>query len=283
MRRPYTLLASTLACAMLLSILGCKPDAAVKRGEVVGRGSNPAQAPPPPPASDVNGQPTDTSTTVDPATFGSIHGAIALNGKAPKSTRLDMSMDPACALASKSAGASFSEDYVVKDGKLANVYLYIKDGPPAAMAVDTTTPPAILDQKGCHFIPHVLAVPAGGWVEIRNSDNTVHNIHTTPIVEGNTSFDISQGPKGAPQRMQFNRAEQMVPVRCNNHRWMTAFINVASTPYAVSEADGHFEIKNLPPGHYTLAAVHEKLGEQTMTVVVNPHTSSEANLTFNIK
>jgi plastocyanin len=137
----------------------------------------------------------------------------------------------------------------------------------------------VLDQKGCRYTPHVIALQQGGSVEFRNSDPTMHNIHTTPA-SGNP-IDVSQSPMGAPQTRQFNQPETMLPVRCNNHPWMNAFINVASTPYfAVSGADGSFTITGLPPGNYTLAAVHEKLGEQDLQISITPKGTAKADFTF---
>jgi len=165
------------------------------------------------------------------------------------------------------------------------VYVYIKSGPPAAMLSGGPTPvPVVLDQVGCKYVPHVIAVVRGGSVEFRNSDSTMHNIHTMPTVVGSAPIDISQGPKGAPQVKQFNQPEVMIPVRCNNHPWMNAFINVAPSPYfAVTGADGSFTITGLPPGTYTLAAVHEKLGEQDVQVTVPAKSSVKSDFSFTAK
>jgi plastocyanin len=191
-------------------------------------------------------------------------------------------MDPVCSM---TAADNFAEQYVVHDGRLANVYVYIKSGPPAAMSSPSSlSTPVVLDQIGCKYVPHVIAVMRGGSVEFRNSDATMHNIHTLPAVAGSQPIDISQWPKGVPQVKQFNQLEIMMPVRCNNHPWMNAFINVSATPFfAVSDADGHFDISGLPPGTYTLAAVHEKLGEQTMTVTVEPKRTAKADFGFSMK
>jgi plastocyanin len=109
--------------------------------------------------------------------------------------------------------------------------VYIKSGPQAAMsATAPVSAPVIMDQVGCKYVPHVIAVMRGGSVEFRNSDGTMHNIHTLPTAAGSQSIDISQGAKGAPQVKQFNQIETMIPVRCN-HPWMNAFVNVSATPF----------------------------------------------------
>jgi hypothetical protein len=200
----------------------------------------------------------------------------------PERVKIDMSMDPVCSI---TGGDNFAEQYMVKNGKLANVYVYIKSGPPAAMAATSPIPsPVVMDQIGCKYVPHVIALVRGGSVEFRNSDGTMHNIHTLPTVEGSQPIDISQGPKGSPQVKQFNQVEVMLPVRCNNHPWMNAFINVSATPFfAVTDADGHFSITGLPAGTYTLAAVHEKMGDQTMSVTVEPKQTAKTDFSFTAK
>jgi plastocyanin len=248
----------------LLGLVGCKPSDAVKQGAVVGNGMKPASAP------------------LDPASVGTISGTVHFAGKPPARVKIDMSQDPACSMA---PGDNYSEQYVVHDGKLANVYVYIKSGPAVAMTVpSTSTTPVVVDQVGCKYAPHVVALMRGGKVEFRNSDSTMHNIHTMPVVVGEKATDVSQGPKGTPQWVDFKDPEMMVPVRCNNHPWMNAFINVADTPFfAVTDADGHFEIKGLPAGDYVLAVLHEKLGEQTMNVTVKPLENENAYFSYAAK
>jgi plastocyanin len=222
------------------------------------------------------------STPLDPATLGMVSGTIRFSGHAPAPAKIDMSMDPICSM---TGGDNFAEQYIVHNGNLANVYVYVKSGPPAAMSapVSVPAPVVVLDQIGCKYVPHVIAVARGGSVEFRNSDSTMHNIHTMPT-DGDPSIDISQAPKGAPQVKQFNQPDVMMPVRCNNHPWMNAFINVSATPFfAVTGPDGRFNINGLPSGTYTLAAVHEKMGEQTMTVTVEPKGTAKADFNFSVK
>jgi plastocyanin len=203
-------------------------------------------------------------------------------GKAPLRVKIDMSQDPVCSMM---GGDNFAEQYVVKDGRLANVYVYVKSGPAAAMSAPAViTAPVVLDQVGCKYVPHVIAVMQGGSVEFRNSDATMHNIHTMPSVAGNAVIDVSQGAKGAPVVKAFAKPEVMMEVRCNNHPWMNAFINVAATPFfAVSDAEGHFMISGLPAGDYVLGAVHEKMGEQDIHVTVKPQETMKADYSFSSK
>jgi plastocyanin len=252
----------TICFAVLAAsaLSGCKPDAALRRSEVLDKSPQPYAAP-------------------SPETTGAIIGIVSFKGQPPARVPIDMSMDPACSL---TAGQNLSEQYIVNAGKIANVFVYIKSGAPASSAPSDARP-VVLDQKGCRYVPHVIAIQQGGAVEFRNSDPTMHNIHTISIA-GNPQVDVSQGPAGAPQTRQFTTPELMMPVRCNNHPWMEALLNVAPNPYfAVTREDGTFSIPGLPSGTYTLAAVHEKLGEQDMQITVIAKSKSRADFTFAMK
>ena len=259
---------AVLAGGVLCGVTGCRQNSAEKQARGMANGAR-------------EGGPIlrQRSAPVDEATLGMVSGTVRFAGKAPAPVKIDMSMDPACSM---TGGANDSEQYVVKDGRLANVYVYVKSGPTAAMgAVEPEPGPVVLDQVGCRYVPHVIAVVQGGRVEFRNSDGTMHNIHTMPTVVGNETIDISQGPKGGPVTKRFARPEVMMPVRCNNHPWMNAFLNVAPNPFfAVTNAEGSYSIRGLPPGIYTLAAVHEKLGEQDVQVTVPAHGTTTSDLSF---
>ena len=265
------LMTAALAVGLMVGLAGCKSSDAVKQAQESGS-ENKAEKPSAPPA----------TAPLDSATLGMVSGTIHFSGKKPAAIKIDMSMDPVCSI---TGGDNFAEQYAGHDGKLANVYVYIKSGPPAAMSATAPVSPAVtMDQVGCKYVPHVVAVMRGGSVEFRNSDGTMHNIHTLPTAQGSQSIDISQVARGAPQAKQFNQAETMIPVRCNNHPWMNAFVNVSATPFfAVTDADGHFSVSGLPAGTYTLAAVHEKLGEQTMTVTIEPKETAKADFNFSVK
>lgn len=248
----------------LAGLVGCKPSEAIRQGAVLGNGRKPVSLP------------------LDPATLGGVTGTVRFTGKPPARVRIDMSQDPACSLTPED---NYSEQYVVHDSKLANAYVYIKSGPGVAMtAPSTTTAPVVMNQVGCKYVPHVVALMRGGAVEFRNSDMTMHNVHVMPVVIGGKETDVSQGPSGAPQLVQFKDPELMVPVRCNNHPWMNAFINVADTPFfAVTDTEGNFKIENLPAGNYVIAVLHEKMGEQTMNITVKPQNTAKANFTYALK
>ncbi|SNS21824.1 hypothetical protein SAMN05421770_10131 [Granulicella rosea] len=267
--------------SVLAGITGCKPDAAVQKAEVLGRGSkDPGPAPVVPSQSTPDSAPV---AALDPATLGSASGVVLFHGKAPAPVLIDTSMDPACGMG-PAKGPVHSEQIVVSGDKLANVFVYVKSGPPQIASAPRPTTPVVLDQQGCKYVPHVIGVVHGGYVEFHNSDITMHNIHTMPTVVGNETIDVSQGPKGTPKVKQMQLSELMVPVRCNNHPWMNAYINIAPTPFfAVTDATGKFEIKGLPAGDYVLAAVQEKLGEQDLNITVPAQGTAKADFAFAAK
>src|SRR3954453_12687492 len=154
-------------------------------------------------------------TQIDPATAGSVEGAVHLIGKAPERIEIDMAQDPACAMSPY--GKNLTEGIVsqkdgASDGKLANVYVYVKDGLGNKIYAAPSAP-AVLDQKGCRYVPHVLAAMVGQPIEFRNSDPTMHNVHMQPTVGGNQQFDISQPPNGGTMQHTFAKPELMIPVR----------------------------------------------------------------------
>jgi plastocyanin len=214
--------------------------------------------------------------TIDPQTAGSISGTIHFAGKAPARVLIDMGQDPVCSL----ADANYSEQYVVHDGGLRNVFIYVKDGL-GNKVYAAPSDPVVMDQKGCKFIPHVIGVMAGEPVKFTNGDSTMHNVHMTPSINTNQTVDLSEPPNGAGDTRTLGNPELMIPVRCNNHPWMEAFINVVANPfYAVSDADGHFTIKGLPPGTYTIVADHEALGTQAASVTVGSKQTATQDFTY---
>lgn len=207
---------------------------------------------------------------------GSVTGHVMLEGQAPAPEPIDMSQDANCAAA---GGSKMTETYVVKDGKLANVFVYLKGGPADSFKYATPSEAVNLDQKGCRYHPHALGVMAGQTVSITNSDTTTHNVHPTP--KYNEDFNKSQTPNQDPIDHKFARPEAVIPVKCNQHPWMKANIGVFGHPfYAVTGEDGSFTIKGVPPGSYTLVFWHEGLGEQTQKITVAANGTVTQDMTY---
>ncbi len=204
--------------------------------------------------------PAPAATPIDPATAATVSGTVKFDGAPPKAAKIDMSQDPAC------KGMNEAEAVVVSGGDLANVFVYVKDGL-GSRTFDVPQTPVVLDQQGCKYHPHVLGVMAGQTVQIKNDDQTTHNIHPTP--KDNREWNESQPPSSPAIEKNFAREEIMLPVKCNQHPWMKMYINVVKSPfYAVTDKSGKYTIAGLPPGDYTIAFVHEKLGEQDQKVTV---------------
>jgi hypothetical protein len=213
---------------------------------------------------------------------GTITGKVAFNGTAPEPKKIDTSADAVCAQKNPNA---VTEDTVVKDGKLANAFVYIKDGTTADgkkigdFTFDTPTTAAILDQNGCHYKPHVVGLQTNQKLSVTNSDPTTHNVHPTP--KNNPEWNQSQSSGAPPIEKTFAKSEVLIPVKCNQHPWMKAYIGVLKHPFfAVSKEDGTFEIQGVPPGKYTVVAWHEKFGEKTMEVNVPSKGSGTADYSF---
>lgn len=217
---------------------------------------------------------------------GSVTGAIAYNGTPPAPKKIDTSADAVCGQANPNLS---TEDTAVKDGKLANVFVYIKDGTTADgtkvgdYSFTTPATAVTLDQKGCHYVPHVLGIQTNQKLSITNSDPTQHNIHPTP--KSNPEWNQTQPNGAAPIEKSFARAEVLIPVKCNQHPWMKSYVGVLKHPFfAVSAEDGTFTIKGVPAGAYTVAAWHEKGGpngtEKTMQVTVPASGAGKADFAF---
>jgi plastocyanin len=203
---------------------------------------------------------------------GNVAGTIAFAGAAPAPKKLDTSNDGAC-------GEAMANDILVADGKLQNVFVYVKSGLPADANFEIPATEVTLDQKGCLYVPRVLGIQAGQSLKVVNSDQTNHNIH--PVPKTNREWNESQLKGQAPIIKKFAKAETQIPVKCNMHSWMLAHINVMAHPfYAVSAADGSFAIKGLPPGEYELEAWHEKFGAKTLKVTVAAKADAKADFSF---
>ncbi|HET7696851.1 MAG TPA: carboxypeptidase regulatory-like domain-containing protein [Vicinamibacterales bacterium] len=244
-------------CAVLAALAGCSGDSSKSAAP-----ASPAAAP--------------DAKKVDTATASTIKGKVVLEGTPPENPVIKMTSDPACGNAEVRA-----ESYLVNDGALQNVFVYIKDGLGNKYIFDTPTEPVKLDQKNCHYVPHVLGVRVTQPLEVSNSDETLHNVHGVPQV--NREFNQGQPIVGMKNTVSFTSPEVMIPFKCDVHAWMSAYVGVVSHPYfAVTAREGTFELKTVPPGTYTIEAWHEKLGRQTQTVTLGEKDSKDVTFTFKV-
>jgi hypothetical protein len=222
-------------------------------------------------------QPVVSYFKVDPATAATITGTVHYKGKIPPRKPVDMSEDPACVEAHH--GKAYDESLVTgHGGTLANAFIYIKSGL-EGKNFPTPSEPVVIDQNGCWFHPRVLGVQTNQVLKIINSDPVTHNIH--PMAEVNRAWNHSQGPGDPPMTRKFTKPEIMIPVKCNIHGWMHAYIGVLDHPYfSVSKDDGTFTISNLPPGTYTVAIWQENLGTQEQQITITPQQHAVVDFTY---
>jgi plastocyanin len=191
-----------------------------------------------------------------PASAGEVAGVVRYRGAAPTPARLPVTKDrPAC------GDDVPDETLLVSGGGLANVVVRLVV--PGAVAAPRTI---TLDQRGCRFLPHVLAAPAGSTVELLNGDPILHGVHAYRGVA--TAFDVPMALQGQRRTAALPRPG-IIQVGCDIHGWMTAWIVVVEGPHvAVTDASGRFTLGEVPPGTYPAIAWHERLGERTASVTV---------------
>ncbi len=219
-------------------------------------------------------------TAENPST--SVKGVVRFTGKKPpKQRKITLTSDPVCE--SLHDGKDFRSESVLvnKDGTLRNVFVWVSkglDGESFPMPKE----PAVLDQVGCRYTPHVQGIRTGQGLTVRNSDATTHNVHTLPKLS--QSLNFAQSKKGSERTIKFSRREVMVLVKCDIHPWMSAYIGVVDHPFfAVTGDGGTFEFKGLPPGTYTISAWHEKYGTQKQEITVTESGATEMKFGFKKK
>jgi len=206
----------------------------------------------------------------DPALgTATIAGTVKFSGKKPRMRPIDMAgADEKCAEAHGGKRQKPETVILNENGTLKNVFVWVKS------SVEGWTFPmpegdALLDQKGCWYLPHVQGMRQGQSLSIKTSDPTAHNVHGYAKV--NRSFNRSQ-PEGAANvdiKMKRDEASPPMKIKCDIHPWMNAYVAVVPHPYfSVTGDDGSFKLENLPPGTYTIEAWHEKyeVMEQTITI-----------------
>jgi plastocyanin len=213
------------------------------------------------------------ATTAGGAT---VRGVVRFEGAVPKAKLISMAADPSCA--KQHSAAVFSQDIMTDaEGDLQNVIVFVSEGL-GDRTFDAPTQPAVIEQKGCLYEPHVLAVRANQPLQVVNDDTTSHNIHPTPA--NNREWNKAE-PPGTSLQDSFAREEVAIPVKCNVHPWMHGYIAVFKHPYfAVTGKDGSFDLSSLPPGTYTIKAWHEKFGTSTQIVSIGANQTKEISFVF---
>lgn len=216
------------------------------------------------------------------ATFaGGVSGsAVFIGAEKPSRTEIKMGADPFCAKhnAGKKIG---TEDFLInKDRQIKNVFVYLSAG-----VTGKSEPPkesVLLDQVGCMYVPHVVGVQVNQPLSIKNSDETLHNVHC--LSKANPEFNFGQPTKDSVKDKTFRKVEKGVKIKCDVHPWMGAWLFVLDHPYfAVTDAEGKFTIPNVPAGKYTVTAWHEKLGETSKEIEVGDADVAGLSFEFDVK
>jgi plastocyanin len=206
-----------------------------------------------------------TGLVADEANGATITGKVSFTGQKPTPKTIDFSANPDCQ--KMHSGPVYTEEVVVNgNGTLKNAFVWLKQGVPEGRWKPSSKT-AVIDQQGCLYTPRVTGVMIDQSVEFRNSDDTNHNIH--PMPQKNKEWNESEPPKDRGKMKTFDREEVMIPVKCNIHPWMRAYIGVVRHPFfAVTGDDGTFTIKGVPPGNYTIEVWQEKYGTQDQNITV---------------
>jgi hypothetical protein len=215
-------------------------------------------------------------TPVDPATAGAIRVEVTYSGAVPPAKEISLSGTACAALHSEPV---YDQRLVVTNGRLANALVYIQSGfGERGFAAPST--PVVMDQKGCLYSPHVAAVMVGQPLQFRNSDPEPHNVHGRPSVADQWNFMMSR--PNSTREVFLKQPEIGIPVGCDVHPWMRAYVSALSNPYfAVTPADGTVSLPGVPPGQYVVAAWHESLGTLVQPATLSPQ--GNVSLTFAFK
>jgi plastocyanin len=192
---------------------------------------------------------------------------------------IDMTADANCA--KMHGGAPQPSDLLVlgSGNTMANIMVNVASGLPAGKTYPTPTTPVVMDQKGCHYDPHVFGLMVNQPFKVLNSDGILHNVHALPKV--NSQFNMAMPPTVKESSKTFGKAEGMFMIKCDVHPWMSSFAGVFDNPFfSVTKTDGKFTISDLPAGTYQIVAWHEKLGEQKQTVTVTGSETKTVNFKF---
>jgi plastocyanin len=193
-------------------------------------------------------------------------GTVTLKGTPPAEKLITpLKDDPNCGKLVTGETPTTTHYVVGAKGELANAVVIVK-GVPGAKSTGASAAPLLIDQKTCTYHPHIFAVQTGQKVVVKNSDPVLHNVHTTPTVDGNKELNMAQLPNSPDLSLTFDKPENFLRFKCDVHPWMFAYACVVDNPYfAVTGADGTFKIANVPPGKYTVQVLHRKAAPDGVT------------------
>jgi len=207
---------------------------------------------------------------------GTIKGHVKLTGKLPGNPVIRMGMDPKCAQANR--GTRVVQEFVAAalDGSLANVFVHLQGTfPQTPVSAD----PVVIDQRGCVYRPRVVGARVGQTLQLKNSDDWMHNVHSLSA-RGN-EFNVSEPKAGMVQSFKLKNEEVMLKVKCDIHSWMTTYVGVVTNPYfSVSNDGGNFEIANVPASTYSILTWHERYGPLMQSVRVRAGATTTVDFAY---
>jgi hypothetical protein len=253
-----------IGAAGLVILPGCKKDEA----------TTPPSTPPTTEQKPTTPEPAQAQTPPAPAGKSTIRGVVKFTGTAPAAAEITPSADPAC------QGMELKDQaVVVKDGKLQNVLVRVKGDVAGAPAAGPSSPPVVIDQLKCAYTPRVLGAQKGQPIQVKNSDQTMHNVRG--VVGTRPIFNTAQPPSAPPVSKPVPPDADVVQLKCDVHPWMKAFVVVSPHPYfSTTGEDGAFTLSALPAGTYTIEAWHETLGTKTAEVTVKDGETAETSFEF---
>ena len=217
------------------------------------------------------------------ASAADINGIVTLKGTPPKEKEITPVMEDAnCSKLHTTVPTT--RFYVAgPKGELADVVVSVQGI--SGKSTGASAPPVVMDQKGCEYIPSILAVQTDQKLVVKNSDPVLHNVHNVPGEgSGNKEKNEAQLPNGADLTFSFSKPENFLKFKCDVHQWMFAWVSIFDHPYfAVSGKDGSFKIANVPPGKYKIQATHRKAGTVTQEVEVKEGEAAKADFTLEVK
>ncbi len=219
-----------------------------------------------------------SSPSVDPATAARMTGRVRLDGLAPAAEMVRIDGDKACVGLNGTDQVPADAVVVGADGGLQHAFVYVKTGL-EKMTFPIPADPVVVDQQKCRYLPRVVGVRVGQALEILNGDPLLHNVRSDSAI--NQPFNQGQPVQGMRFSHTFTTREVMVPVKCDVHAWMRAYVGALEHPYfAVTGPDGRFTLPDLPPGSYVVEAWHERFGTTEQPVTIGPRDSRDVQFTF---
>ena len=212
-----------------------------------------------------------------------ITGTITLKGTPPKEKEITPVMEDANCSKLHTTVPTTHFYTVGAKGEFADVIVSLQGI--SGKSTGASAPPVVMDQKGCEYVPSILAVQTDQKIVVKNSDPVLHNVHDVPGAgSANKEKNEAQLPNGADLTFSFAKPEEFLKFKCDVHQWMFAWVSIFDHPYfAVSAKDGTFKIANVPPGKYKIQAAHRKAGVVTQDVEVKEGEAAKADFTLEVK